>query len=80
MNVAVTTSPEHIPANLLRDIDPWQLLMSARQGCTAGCNRCAVTAVFRTVRSRLAPGGRFVFTDFKDAGLLRVPATKTAEP
>jgi cytochrome P450 len=29
MNVAVTAAPDHIPANLLRDIDPWQLLMSA---------------------------------------------------
>jgi cytochrome P450 len=29
MNVAVTTAPDHIPGNLLRDIDPWQLLMSA---------------------------------------------------
>lgn len=28
VNVALT-SPGHIPANLLRDIDPWQLLMSA---------------------------------------------------
>jgi cytochrome P450 len=29
MNVALTAAPDHIPANLLRDIDPWQLLMSA---------------------------------------------------
>ena len=29
MNVALTATPDHIPANLLRDIDPWQLLMSA---------------------------------------------------
>jgi hypothetical protein len=29
MNVALTATPDHIPANLLREIDPWQLLMSA---------------------------------------------------
>ena len=29
MSVALTSSPQHIPENLLRDIDPWQLLMSA---------------------------------------------------
>jgi cytochrome P450 len=29
VNVALTATPDHIPANLLRDIDPWQLLMSA---------------------------------------------------
>jgi hypothetical protein len=29
MNVASITTPDHIQANLLRDIDPWQLLMSA---------------------------------------------------
>jgi cytochrome P450 len=29
MNVALTATPEHIPAILVRDIDPWQLLMSA---------------------------------------------------
>jgi len=29
MNVALTAAPDHIPTNLLRDIDPWQLLMSA---------------------------------------------------
>jgi hypothetical protein len=28
-NVALTTTPEHIPANLVQDIYPWQLLMSA---------------------------------------------------
>jgi cytochrome P450 len=31
MNVALTAAPDHIPANLLRDIDPWQLLMSTRK-------------------------------------------------
>jgi len=29
VSVALTTSRDHIPAHLLRDIDPWQLLMSA---------------------------------------------------
>jgi cytochrome P450 len=29
VSVALTTSTDHIPAHLLRDIDPWQLLMSA---------------------------------------------------
>jgi hypothetical protein len=29
MNVALTATPDHIPANLLREIGPWQLLMSA---------------------------------------------------
>jgi cytochrome P450 len=29
MDAALTAAPDHIPANLLRDIDPWQLLMSA---------------------------------------------------
>jgi cytochrome P450 len=29
VNVALTATPDHIPSNLLRDIDPWQLLMSA---------------------------------------------------
>jgi hypothetical protein len=29
MTIALTVSPEHIPANLVRDIDPWELLRSA---------------------------------------------------
>src|ERR1700675_3899491 len=29
MSVSLSSYPEHIPANLVRDIDPWQLLMSA---------------------------------------------------
>jgi len=29
MNIAADAVPDHVPADLLRDIDPWQLLMSA---------------------------------------------------
>jgi cytochrome P450 len=29
MSVSLSSPPEHIPANLVRDIDPWQLLMAA---------------------------------------------------
>jgi len=39
MNVAVTKSPEHIPENLVRDIDPWQLLMSAGKNAHQRANK-----------------------------------------
>jgi hypothetical protein len=39
MNANLTTTPDHIPANLLRDIDPWQLLMSAGKDAHARASK-----------------------------------------
>jgi hypothetical protein len=39
MNVALTAAPEHIPAYLLRDIDPWQLLLSAGPASDSSSSR-----------------------------------------